>query len=539
MKLIIREYLASLRERGELDAILPDLLSQMGLNVYSRPGRGTRQDGVDVGGVGSLNGGPETVYLLTIKAGDLTRSTWDGDSQSVRPSLNEILDAYIPTRLPNEHRDKDIVICICCGGEVAEPVRPTLEGYIQQHTKGRLTFEQWNGDKLAELIQSSFLQEELLAKDARSHLRKSLALLDEPTTSYRHFADLIRSLSSLNQASDVRQVMAIRQIGICLWILFAWAREAKNMEAAYLSGELALLHAWSIVRLHDGQNKRTSKAVETAFVSIFSAYQQIFTEFLKQNVLPHIGKLHGITSAIRGPTSLDVNLKLFDLVSRLAVDGIWAYWGSVRCSEAQAEDKEKMLGEARMYASAVKGLVSNNPELLLPVKDDQSIDVSIALLLLAVDTANRSDIRNWLSAMLERAGFAYIMHGHYPCLVKSYAELLSHPKIGDKAYRENVTSGSVLYPLIAIWAALLDDGELYDGVTLLKREHLQHCNFQVWYPDERSEECSTRTAMRMEQSSPPSPWIARKTNFSPKCSASVLRRPTFRSCRLSKPDGGR
>ena len=43
MKLIIQEYLASLKERGELDAILPDLLSELGLNVYSRPRRGTRQ----------------------------------------------------------------------------------------------------------------------------------------------------------------------------------------------------------------------------------------------------------------------------------------------------------------------------------------------------------------------------------------------------------------------------------------------------------------------------------------------------------------
>src|SRR6185437_12411164 len=85
MKLIIKEYLASLRERGELDAILPDLLSQMGLNVYSRPGRGTRQDGVDVGAVGSIDGGPEKVYLFTIKAGDLSRATWDGNPQCVRP----------------------------------------------------------------------------------------------------------------------------------------------------------------------------------------------------------------------------------------------------------------------------------------------------------------------------------------------------------------------------------------------------------------------------------------------------------------------
>jgi len=72
MKLIIKQYLASLNERNELDALLPDLLSQMGLNVFSRPGIGTKQHGVDVAAVGSLNGDPEKVYLFSIKAGDLT-----------------------------------------------------------------------------------------------------------------------------------------------------------------------------------------------------------------------------------------------------------------------------------------------------------------------------------------------------------------------------------------------------------------------------------------------------------------------------------
>lgn len=58
MKLILKQYLSSLKEREELDALLPDLLSQMGLNVFSRPGRGTRQDGVDVAAFGSIDGGP-------------------------------------------------------------------------------------------------------------------------------------------------------------------------------------------------------------------------------------------------------------------------------------------------------------------------------------------------------------------------------------------------------------------------------------------------------------------------------------------------
>ena len=199
MKLIIKEYLSSLKERGELDAVLPDLLSQLGLNVYSRPGRGTRQDGVDVGAVGSLDGGPEKVYLFSIKPGDLTRKDWDGESaQSLRPSLNEILDSYIPNRLPAEHRGKDIVICIGIGGDVQEQVRSSLTGFIAQSTKSNISFQEWNGDKLADLIPSSFLREDLLPEHAQSSLRKSLAMLDEPEVSYRHFAELIASLAAVD-----------------------------------------------------------------------------------------------------------------------------------------------------------------------------------------------------------------------------------------------------------------------------------------------------------------------------------------------------
>lgn len=488
MKLILKQYLSSLRERGELDAILPDLLSQLGLNVFSRPGRGTRQDGVDVGAVGSLDGGAERVYLFSIKPGDLTRKDWDGDAvQSLRPSLNEIIDAYIPNRLPAEHRGKDIVICIGIGGDVQEQVRPQLAGFVERNTTASVTFEEWNVDKLASLIQSCFLREDLLPEHSRSRLRKSLALLDEPEASYQHFAALIKSLAAVGNQKDAERVTALRQMSICLWILFAWARETANMEAAYLSSELTLLHGW-IVKLYAGQKGKVMQAVETAFFSIFSAYQQICSEFLATNVLPHVGKMHALSSAVRASCSLDINLKLFDLLGRLGTDGIWAYWGTCMCSDEEAEAKQRMLKEARMYASSVKALISNNPALLLPLKDDQAIDISIAVSLLALDANNHDDIRNWLAEILRRASFAYQVHGHYPCTLRSYSELLSHPKSGDNEYRANVTSGSVLYPMIALWAALLGDTDTYSKVALLKQEHLQHCNFQFWYPDERSEE---------------------------------------------------
>ena len=74
MRLLFAEYLASLKERDELDKIMPDLLSELGLNVISKPARGARQFGVDVAAVGKLGDGGERVYLLSIKPGILQRS---------------------------------------------------------------------------------------------------------------------------------------------------------------------------------------------------------------------------------------------------------------------------------------------------------------------------------------------------------------------------------------------------------------------------------------------------------------------------------
>lgn len=88
MKLVIKEYLASLKEREELDAMLPNLLSEMGFTVYSRPGRGTRQYGVDVAAVGTADDGQRKIYLFSVKQGDLNRQDWDGTPQALRSSLN-------------------------------------------------------------------------------------------------------------------------------------------------------------------------------------------------------------------------------------------------------------------------------------------------------------------------------------------------------------------------------------------------------------------------------------------------------------------
>ena len=381
-----------------------------------------------------------------------------------------------------------MVICLCFGGDIQEQVRPQVKGYIKRNKRENLTFEEWNGDKLASLILSNFLREDLLPPNARSQLRKSLALLDEPEASYQHFAVLIRSLSSKESINVENQLTVIRQINICLWILFSWARDAGNIESAYLSSEIALLHAWEIAKAYAAKTTNTAKEVQSAFQSILIAYFQISTQYIGEKILPHTQKQHSLSVAVRASCNLDVNLKLFDVLGRLAMGGIWAYWIAKQVEEDENDRYDLCWREIDSYTIAIKQLISHNPTLLLPIKDDQAIDMSIALLLLFIDKKNHNYIRKWLSELIRRATFAHQIDGLYPCNLNSYAELLEHPQQKNEVYRKEVTSGSILIPMIALSAALLGDGDLYSNVQNIKEKHLNHCNFQFWYPDESSEE---------------------------------------------------
>jgi hypothetical protein len=64
--------------------------------------------------------------------------------------------------------------------------------------------------------------------------------------------------------------------------------------------------------------------------------------------------------------------------------------------------------------------------------------------------------------------------------------MLDHPRSTEE-YKEEVTKGSILYPIIATYAALFGFDDVYEWVQKIKSKYLDHCNFQIWYPDETSE----------------------------------------------------
>lgn len=88
---------------------------------------------------------------------------------------------------------------------------------------------------------------------------------------------------------------------------------------------------------------------------------------------------------------------------------------------------------------------------------------------------------------MERIDFNFRTHNHYPCNLNSYHELIEYPIEKTTQYREEITAGSILYPYLAMFSALLGFDDVYEKVQTLKTELLPHCNFQIWYPDEMTE----------------------------------------------------
>lgn len=449
MKLLFRNYLASLREREELDAILPDLLSELGYTVYSRPQRGTAQAGVDIAAVGKDDDGDRKLFLFSVKQGDLTRQSWDGTPQALRSSLNEILDSYIPTKVPKRYQKLKIVICLVFGGDMQEQVRSTVNGYIKRNSTKKISFDEWNGDKLAGLLLQGILREEIMPKAVRSYFQKAVALIDEPDISHQHFRRFVCELSK-NASNDKARVRVARQLYIALWVLFVWARDVDNVEAPYRASELVLLNIWNLLRLYIGKKPGAAgKAIEMVARHAIQLHLAIASELLERKILPYVGVRDGIAMAVRSRSSVDVNLKLFDILGRIALTGLWLQW----LIDLDPIADRRAAGQDQVARFATMGfqLINNNRALFLPLQDQHAIEVALFLILVGVVDGNKNDAQTWLHEMVDRLAFAVRTHGNYPCVFTEYRDLIAHPREQTDEYRKEATSGSILVPLLALF----------------------------------------------------------------------------------------
>lgn len=488
---MLKEYLASLKERDELDVILPDLLSQMGLNVFIMPSRGFKEYGVDVAAVGSINGDVDKVYLFSVKEKNLTRSTWIGDSeQSLRWSLDEIQYSFIDSRIPLEHKTKPVVIGLCFGGHISTGIRQDVTGYIRKNTRENLSFEEWNGDKLAGLILEHMFTEALFPIGWQPLLHKSIALIDEPTESREYFSILLQFIFDEDKKLAAT-IKAINQVNLALWLIFSQHREQDNLEASYQLAEYSLLVTWSSIK-----GKLSQKKIRSAFDGLLHTYHAITEAYFDKTIFPFTDKRHLISHLISAPCPISINLKLFNILGRLAVRGQWLLFELTELYKKdvsknfESEEIELLQDKLSKVKKAINLLVVNNPLLLTPYKDDQTIDLVLALHLLYQSSDDDDFVKSWLEPIIDRVTFSYETNGMYPTNLYTYEQLLEHrnKEKTDMDYKESMTKASILYPAITLFCELYEMKDLTEVLEDFCNKNLKHCTLQYWYPNEISED---------------------------------------------------
>lgn len=488
MKLLLKQYLSSLNERDELDVVLPDIMSEVGYTVFSRPKRGTTQYGVDVAAIGPHpKTGERSVFLLSIKSGDLTRDSWTAGNQALRPSLEEILEVYIPKRIPIRYKNLPIVVALCFGGDIQEDVRPRVEGFIEKNAKpGSLDFEEWNGDYIANLIATGLLRENIFPRAMQSSLRKAVALVDEPSVCVSHFRTLMWQIAEIPRRGLRDRLRVTRQIYLATWTIFVWCREAGNLEAAYNVSAIAIFHMWDLNRSHFSGNK-LGRALTEIMEKMISLFRIIAASFVDRHVVPYCTIKDGLGVSVPSSASVDVNLKLFEILGRLAIHGLWLVHARAAIQRgANSKLGESIDAELVRISSIIQSTIENNPVLFTPIRDDHAIEINaVAIFFLQMKEYNF--LHNWIEQISVSSIFSHRSSGKFPCVFRDYADLATHPK-AIEGYREEATVGSILYPTLCVWLAIFGDVKTFTVLSEFHAKDMAHSTWQLWVPDETSEQ---------------------------------------------------
>ncbi|AMG75559.1 hypothetical protein [Sphingopyxis granuli] len=483
MRSIVREFFRGLRERDELDAIVPELLTATGYEVISRPQVGPRQFGVDVAAVGPDTDGKRKLFLFVIKQGDLTRSDWDVGPQAVRPSLGELRDAYLDTLAP-EHQKLPVVVCITVGGVVLQNVKPVVDGFMRRERTPQIEYRVWTGDTLTGMIVDGALREEVFPPERRKYLRRAAALVEEPESSFQQFARLVHDVEADTGLTPVERV---RSIYLALWILLVWGREAGNLEAPYRASEYVMLRGWAQLWPLVNEDRSRKQLASHSLFEVADLYLRIWDELYGAKILKHASSRHALSYSVGSRDSLDINLALFETLGRLAIGGLFRAWLETSAGKPLGfvtEPSAKLVEVAKGVAEMIEA----NRALYTPVHEDQSIDIILALMLLAIVPETQEVAAHYVAQVARSAMISFRWGEFYPVIEHDYASLIRPADRDDEDVRKELTAASILYPHLALFALAFGESDLVTELGEFQTEYLPHCNFQIWVPNARSEE---------------------------------------------------
>lgn len=484
MKLILSTYLRILKERDEFDALFPDLLSSMGIVPVSKPQTGTRQFGVDLSAVGPDpdDGGIEKLFLFVLKQGDIGRNEWDSGPQSVRQSLNEVRDVYLRSHVAPAHQKLRKKVILSTTGDLKEVVAANWSGYTTENA-ALTDFDFWGADKVALLVERYMLDEHLFKYEDRIDLRRALALAGENDYSLRDFHRLLKRQLGLTASGECSQqaiklqelVKALSRVNLATRLVANWSIKDGNAKQALLVAERAVLWSWHRLQFAPASEQQQLYPAFDALWQSYSHISMVYFEKLKAHCYVRDG-LSGYT----GESSL-FSLIVFEQIGILASIGLAQVY-HVTPDEAEYASA---VDNAADIADALSNLITNNPVSGSPCLDENTIDITLGLILLTL-MGKHDDAAVWLEELVRRSDYTFKIGRHFPVGTDSIDDLIAlECSELDHDERKKFTNTSWLLPTFAGWSVIFQREAIYAALVKSQQEdgYPDICR-QLWHPVE-------------------------------------------------------
>lgn len=481
LALVIAEYLRTLKERDELDRLMPDLLVEMGYVPIARPQTGNRQFGVDIACRG-VN--PETqqaeLLLLVIKQKDIGRPEWNGSDQAIRPSLDEILDTYLRSHVEAEDVGKPVRIAVVTNGELKQTIQANWSGYVNDQ-RDRALIEFWGLDKLATLIENHLLDEHIFHDDDRRDLRRALALAGDVEYDQRDLHRLMLRTLGLtpegvpdeSNKSKKELLKALRVVNFAAHAFASWALRDGDGRQALRAMERTVL--WSLHRVKSWPNWEADNDMLTALGRIWQGYQGVGRQYFER-LQAHCHAENGLLGYAWD--SAELSVVAFEQIGMLASIGL-PYALSVGGTDEQQTAQH---ASANVVADALASFIASNSICNSPCFDRHSQDIVLGLMLLVL-TEQRDQAQEWLRTLVRNIDYAFKVKRYVPIDSDAIDDLADMGGWHSGQTADKLMRTSWMLAVLAGWCAVLGLEDSYRVVRQGLAEHYPETCAQLWHPD--------------------------------------------------------
>lgn len=454
MKLILEEYLKSLREKDELDLLICHLLQVDGYELLNKPKTGERQYGVDI-----LAKKNDEILLFIIKQKDITRDCWDSGKDSVRPSLNDIFDVYLKTMLPAYNKTNNICIVLATNGYVTASVQPSWVGYQKDHSQydGKdINYTEWTIDTLVKKCMELSFDEMLFNHDMQSVLRKALCFMEDTEDSKKYIEKIVDhyvELIDLYKSSKTKLKKVKSSFLLCITLLCKWAEELNNYGIAIDTLEYTMLRTWALCVKNEIFEDYDMSIWLRSIQRIYEKYSNLY--------ISEVEKICRINNGFTMYNPLECRLLVYEIIGRMSTYGLYLIY---YCREEEGQRITNILIE----------LLNNNPAYKYPVYDDNAIEISLMFLLLT--RAQRRDVPNIISALVQGFISQYRSSKAYPSPNDDFDEAL-------QMYLSDFCppyKASIYFGLLLEWACIEDCEKSFNVINEIIDTWFKDVTCQAW-----------------------------------------------------------